>query len=242
MRKLSFLMVILFALQLTGCTGFFLRMYRLEQATFAPELSKAYKKNVGLDTLYDVSAGDLTLADIHEKTHPAVRKFLIDFIHRDDFDYKKHLKFNLVKGYIMDAVMKRDGDESATVYLVHVNFGGEKDDALGEKQKAFFEVWHIGGRVTKEVHRVDGRITYVMDVEKKQEFQYYDNGEKMSEFHGDFFNDTDGAVRYSGIWTLYSERGVKAIECEISDGRLDQGSCVKTGEKVDVSKLDSLLK
>ena len=238
MRKLFFLMLIMLAFQLTGCMGFFYRMNRLEQPTFAPELSNAYKNNVGLDTIYDVSAGSMTMEQIQEKTHPAVRKFLLEFIQKDDFDYKKHLKFNLVKGYIMDAAMKRDDDENATVYLVHVNFGGEKNDALSEKLKAAYEVWHIDGRVTKEVHRVEGRIAYIQDVEKKQESQYYDNGKMMAEFHGDFLNDTEGAVKYNGRWTIYSERGVKAIECEISDAQLDQSSCVRTGENVDVSKLD----
>jgi hypothetical protein len=238
MRKLFFLMLIMLAFQLTGCMGFFYRMNRLEQKTYAPELSNAYKNNVGLDTTYDVSAGSMSLEQIQEKTHPAVRKFLLEFIQKDDFDYKKHLKFNLVKGYIMDAAMKRDDDENATVYLVHVNFGGEKNDALSEKLKAAYEVWHIDGRVTKEVHRVEGRIAYIQDVEKKQEFQYYDNGKMMAEFHGDFLNDTEGAVRYNGIWTIYSERGKKVAECEISDARVNEGSCQKWDEKADLSKLD----
>ena len=238
MRKLSFLMLVVLTLQLTGCMGFFYRMNRLEQKTFAPELSDAYKNNVGLDTTYDVSAGSMSLEQIEEKTHPAVREILMTFILRDEFDYRKHLKFNLVNGYIMDAAMKRDNDENAIVYLVHVNYGGEKDDVLRNKLKAVYDVWHINGRVTRIMRRLDDQILYDMDVEKKYELQYYENGQIMADFRGDFLNDTEGAARYDGIWTIYSERGVKAIECEISDAQLDQSSCVRTGENVDVSKLD----
>ena len=241
MRKLSLLMLVILTLQLTGCTGFFFRMYRLEQATFAPELSKAYKKNVGLDTLYDVSAASMNLAQIQEKTHPAVQKFLTIFIMKDEFDYRKHLKFNLVNGYIMDAVMKRDDDENATVYLVHVNYGGEKDDVLRNKLKAVYDVWHINGRVTRIMHRLDDQILYDMDVEKKYELQYYDNGQMMADYRGDFLNDTEGAVRYNGVWTIYSERGKKVVECEISDARVNESSCQKWDEKADLSKLGSHL-
>ena len=242
MRKLSFLLLAIFALQLTGCMGFFFRMNRLEQKTYAPELSNAYKKNVGLDTLYDVSAGTMSLEQILEKTHPAVRNVLMEFIQRDEFDYKKHLKFNLVNGYIMDAAMKRDNDESATVYLVHVNYGGEKDDVLRNKLKAVMDVWHINGRVTRIMHRFGDDILYDMDVEKKYELQYYENGQVMSEFRGDFLNNTEGVVRYSGIWTIYSERGKKAIECKVSDAQVNDKNCQKWDEKVDVSKLDRHLK
>jgi hypothetical protein len=80
-----------------------------------------------------------------------------------------------------------------------------------------------------------------MDVEKKYELQYYDNGQMMADYRGDFLNDTEGAVRYNGIWTIYSERGNKAIECEISDARLNESSCQKWDEKADLSKLDSHL-
>lgn len=238
MRKLSFLMLTILIFQLTGCMGFFYRMNRLEQKTYAPELSNAYKNNVGLDTTYDVSAGSMSLEQIKEKTHPAVRKILMTFILQDEFDYRKHLKFNLVNGYIMDAVMKRDDDESATVYLVHVNYGGEKDDVLRNKLKAVFDVWHIDGRVTRIMHRLDDQILYDMDVEKKYELQYYDNGQMMADYRGDFLNDTEGAVRYNGIWTIYSERGKKVAECEISDARVNESSCQKWDEKADLSKLD----
>ncbi len=241
MRKLSFLMLIVFSFQLTGCIGFFFRMSRLEQKTFAPELSKAYKSNVGLDTIYNVSAGRMTLDQIQEMAHPAVRKILMEFILRDEFDYKNHLKFNLVNGYIMDAAMKRDNDENAIVYLVHVNYGGEKDDVLRNKLKAVYDVWHINGRVTRITHRFGDKILYDMDVEKKYELQYYENGQIMADFRGDFLNDTEGAARYDGIWTIYSERGKKAIECEISDARLKQNSCQKWNEKVDINKLDHYL-
>ena len=237
MRKLSFLLLVMFAIQLTGCMGFFYRMNRLEQQTYAPELSNAYKKNVGLDTTYDVSAGSMSVERIREITHPAAREFLLEFIKKDEFDYKKYLKFNLVQGYIMDAAMKRDNDESATVYLVHVNYGGEKDDSLREKLKAVYDVWHIDGRVTRLKHRIDDRVIYDMDVEKKYELEYYENGQIMSEYRGDFLNDTEGASRYNGIWTIYSERGKKAIECEINDLRLDKETCKKWDEKVDLNKV-----
>lgn len=241
MRKLSFLMLVMLAFQLTGCMGLFFRLNRLEQKTFAPELSNAYKNNVGLDTVYNVSAGSMTLEQIQEKAHPAVRKFLMKFIQRDDFDYKKHLKFNLVEGYILDVAMKRDDDENATVYLVHVNYGGEKNDILRDKLKAAYDVWHIDGRVTKVRRRIGDDIRYDMDVEKKYELQYYENGQVMGEFHGDFLNDTEGAVRYSGIWTIYSERGNKAIECEICDAQLEEITCKRWNEEVDVNKLDFYL-
>lgn len=238
MRKLFFLMLIMLAFQLTGCMGFFFRMNRLEQKTFAPELSDAYKNNVGLDTIYDVSADSMTLEQIQEKAHPAVRNFLLEFIQKDDFDYKKHLKFNLVEGYIMDAAMKRDDDENATVYLVHVNYGGENDDVLRNKLKAAYDVWHIGGRVTNVRHRIGDEVLYDMDVEKKYELQYYENGQVMAEFRGDFLNDTEGVVRYNGKWTIYSERGKKAIECEIRDMQLDKKDCQKWDEEADLNKLD----
>ncbi|OWV15740.1 hypothetical protein B7990_13140 [Fibrobacter sp. UWB4] len=237
MRKLSFFMLIVFAIQLTGCLGLAYRMSSLEKTTFAPSLSDAYKKNIGLDTVYNVGAGGMTIEQIQEKTHPAVRDFLLEFIQKDEFDYKKYLKFNLVEGFIMDAVMKKDDDENATVYLVHVNYGGEKDDSLREKLKAVYDLWYINGRVTRLMRRIGDKIIYDMDVEKKYELEYYDDGQVMSEYRGEFLNDTDGASRYNGTYTIYSERGKKAIECEISDLRVEKESCKKWDEKVDLNKV-----
>ena len=93
-------------------------MSSLEKTTFAPSLSDAYKKNIGLDTVYNVGAGGMTIEQIQEKTHPAVRDFLLEFIQKDEFDYKKYLKFNLVEGFIMDAVMKKDDDERRSAILL----------------------------------------------------------------------------------------------------------------------------
>jgi len=236
MKKILLLLLLMLLLVLTGCMGFFYRMNRLEEKTFAPELSDANDKNLGLDTIYDVSAASMTLEQIQEKAHPAARGFLMEFIQKDQFDYKKHLKFNLVEGYIMDAAMKRD-DENAPIYLLHVNFGGEKDDALRNKLKAAYDVWHIDGRVTRIMRRIGEKITYDMDVEKKYELEYYDNGQLMSEFRGDFLNNTEGVVRYNGKWTIYSERGQKAVECEISDTQVDKENCKNWDEPVDLEKI-----
>ena len=54
----------------------------------------------------------------------------------------------------------------------------------------------------------------------------------------DYMIMDDQYFSFEALSKIYSERGKKVVECEISDARVNESSCQKWDEKADLSKLD----
>lgn len=197
----------------------------MESTPFASEFIGKAQKNVGLDTTYNVSAKKMGMASIMQKVPPDTRELLQGLIDNFGSDQLvENMELNLVNGYVMDIYMSSLKDDSK-MHMVHINYGGEKDETLRNKLNAFYDLWYVGGRVTKLRRHLENNLEYDLDTEKGYEFKYYGNGQLETEFHGSFLNDDDGIVLQDGSLTMYHENGRKLAECTISDTRVHTDEC-----------------
>lgn len=120
--------------------------------------------------------------------------------------------------------------------MVHINYGGEKDETLRNELNAFYDLWYVGGRVTKLRRRLQNGFEYDMDVEKEYEYSYYEDGKLKEEYHGTLLNDDEGVVRQNGTMAIYRDNGRKAVECKISDLQVDKESCKVWDENGNLKK------
>lgn len=225
MKYFILLSIILTSFTLSGCMSFFYKMNRMEKIPFANEFIDKAQKNEGLDTTYNVPAKKLGMEAIIQKVPYDTREFLQGVI--DNFgihQLEENMELNLVNGYVMDIFLKSQKDDSK-LHMAHINYGGEKDESLRNELNAFYDLWYVGGRVTKLRRRLEKSFEYDMDVEKGYEYGYYEDGTLREEFHGSFLNDDEGVARQKGTLTMYRQNGQKMLECKISDLQLDKESC-----------------
>lgn len=236
MKKIFLAATVLLSCALSGCMSFFYKMNRLESTPFASEFISDAKRNVGLDTTYNVPGTNLGMENIFKKIPYDTRALLQGLI--DNFGVKQleeNMELNLVNGYVMDIFMKSKTDDSK-LHMVHINYGGEKDETLRNELNAFYDLWYVGGRVTKLRRRLQNVFEYDMDVEKEYEYSYYEDGKLKEEFHGTLLNDDEGVVRQNGTMAIYRDNGRKAVECKISDLQVDKESCKVWDENGNLKK------
>ena len=223
MHKFFLVSLILLAFTLSGCMGLAYKLTRFEESPFAPELVNAYKKNIGLDTTYNVKANTLSERDFLEKTPFPAREYLSGVLSSFE-NIMDIMSLTLVNGYVMDVFLNGNHTDS-TLHLLHVNYGGDDTFSSRNKPQSMFDVWQIGGRTTKIIKGNENNLIYDADVEQGYELEYYENGNVKIEFRGTLLNNTSGIVRHNGSISIFRENGKLGMKCDISDFELDQNSC-----------------